>query len=63
MHRAHRKTADEVIARLRGDPGLPLVSLPRLPTADLGPPEIDRLALALAAADAGGAAGRIIGSG
>ena len=61
--RAHRKTADEVIARLLHDPGLPLVSLPRLPTADLGPPEIDRLALALAASDAGAASGRIIGGG
>lgn len=45
--RAHRKTADEVIARLRQDPGLELIFLPRLPTADLGPPEIDRLAVML----------------
>ena len=45
--RAHRKTADEVIVRLRADPGLPLAFLPRLPTADLGPPEIDRLAVTL----------------
>jgi anion-transporting ArsA/GET3 family ATPase len=61
--RAHRKTADEVITRLRDDPGLPLVYLPRLPTADLGPPEIDRLALALGAADLGAAGGRVIGDG
>lgn len=47
--RAHRKTADEMIARLKVDPGLALIALPRLPTADLGPPEIDRLAAALTA--------------
>jgi anion-transporting ArsA/GET3 family ATPase len=45
--RAHRRVADEVLARLRRDPGLPLVTLPRLPTADLGPSQIATLARAL----------------
>jgi anion-transporting ArsA/GET3 family ATPase len=42
--RAHRRSADAMLARLEADPGLPLILLPRLPTADLGPAEIGHLA-------------------
>jgi Mrp family chromosome partitioning ATPase len=42
--RAHRQTAEKMLARLRDDPGLPLVTLPRLPTIDLGPADIAGLA-------------------
>ncbi len=45
--RAHRQTAEAVIARLQTDPGLPLVLLPWLPSTDLGPREIDQLAAKL----------------
>jgi anion-transporting ArsA/GET3 family ATPase len=41
---ARRSEAEEVLAGLRRDPGLPLVELPRLPTTDCGPAEIDELA-------------------
>jgi hypothetical protein len=42
---AHRRRyAEDVRARLRGNPGLPLIELPALPTTDLGPPEIAQLA-------------------
>jgi hypothetical protein len=33
-----------VLETLRKDPGLPMIELPRLPTTDLGPAEIDELA-------------------
>jgi hypothetical protein len=33
------------VETLRQDPGLPMIQLPRLPTTDLGPAEIDELAL------------------
>jgi hypothetical protein len=36
-----------MLARLRVDPALPLLSLPRLPTADLGPLDIEQLATSL----------------
>jgi Mrp family chromosome partitioning ATPase len=42
--RAQRRLADTVLAKLRRDPGLPIVALPRLPTVDLGPPAIAELA-------------------
>jgi Mrp family chromosome partitioning ATPase len=42
--RQWRLDAETVLARLRVDPGLPLIELPRLPTTDLGPPEIAELA-------------------
>jgi anion-transporting ArsA/GET3 family ATPase len=45
--RAQGGTAQKVMAELRADPNLPLISLPWLPTTDLGLPEIDRLALQL----------------
>jgi anion-transporting ArsA/GET3 family ATPase len=46
--RQWRQDAEVVLARLRSDPGLPLVELPRLPTTDLGPTEIGELAQSLA---------------
>jgi hypothetical protein len=48
--RAHRRAADQVIATLTRDPGLPIVSLPRVPTAELGPDLVAALAPPLAAA-------------
>jgi len=41
---AHRRLADTVLTKLRHDPGLPVVTLPRLPTVDLGPSAIAELA-------------------
>ncbi len=41
--REWRQDAEQVLARLRTDPGLPMIELPRLPTSDLGPTEIDEL--------------------
>ena len=48
--RAHRETAEKVVADLSADPGLPLISLPWLPATELGLREIDVLAAALTAA-------------
>ena len=48
--RAHRRTAEAVLATLEKDPGLPLITLPSLSSTDLGPAEIDRLSSVLAAA-------------
>jgi hypothetical protein len=42
--RSHRRLADQVVADLRRRAGLPIVTLPRLPTADLGPAEVTDLA-------------------
>jgi len=42
--RAHRRLADQVVADLRRRLGLPIVTLPRLLTADLGPAEVTDLA-------------------
>ncbi len=42
--RAHRRTADDMVARLKANPGLPMVVLPRVPTADLGPEDVEQLA-------------------
>jgi hypothetical protein len=50
--RSHRRIADEQLERLRRDPGGPLMILPRLPTADIGPAELAVLAARIAAADA-----------
>lgn len=41
---SRRREAEEVLETLRRDPGLPMIELPRLPTTDLGPTEIDELA-------------------
>jgi hypothetical protein len=41
---AQRRLADTVLTKLRRDPGLPIVTLPRLPTVDLGPSAIAELA-------------------
>jgi len=50
--RAQRRTAEAVLASLQKNPGLPLVTLPWVPSTTLGPAEIDRLAAALAASPA-----------
>jgi hypothetical protein len=42
--RAQRRLADTVLTNLRRDPGLPIVTLPRLATIDLGQAEIAELA-------------------
>jgi anion-transporting ArsA/GET3 family ATPase len=42
--RAHRRTAEDMLARLKANPGLPMVLLPRVPTADLGPEDVEQLA-------------------
>ncbi len=47
--REWRLDAETVLARLQADPGLPTIELPRLPTTDLGPPEIFELGELLAA--------------
>lgn len=44
---SRRREAEQVLLELRRDPGLPMVELPRLPTTDLGPAEIDELAMIL----------------
>jgi anion-transporting ArsA/GET3 family ATPase len=41
---ARRRDAEKVLEILREDPGLPMIELPRLPTTDLGPSEVDELA-------------------
>jgi hypothetical protein len=48
--RAHRRIAEQTIAGLRRDLGLPILSLPRLPTVDVGPAGIATLAARLAEA-------------
>jgi len=50
--RAQRRTAEAVLASLETKPGLPLVTLPWLPSTALGLAEIDRLASGLAASPA-----------
>jgi anion-transporting ArsA/GET3 family ATPase len=50
--RAHRRLAEQTIAGLRRDLGLPLLLLPRLPTVDIGPEGIATLAGQVAGADA-----------
>jgi anion-transporting ArsA/GET3 family ATPase len=47
--RAHRRVADEMLARLRADPGAPLLALPRVPTTDIGPEQIAIIASVLTA--------------
>jgi anion-transporting ArsA/GET3 family ATPase len=42
--RAHRRTAEGMLARLKENPGLPMVLLPRVPTVDLGPEDVENLA-------------------
>jgi Mrp family chromosome partitioning ATPase len=48
--RAHRRAAEQVLATLARDPGLPIVSLPRIPTAELGPDLLAALTPPLTAA-------------
>jgi anion-transporting ArsA/GET3 family ATPase len=45
---ARRRDADRIIVGLASDPGLPMLQLPRLPSNDLGPEEVDHLADLLA---------------
>lgn len=45
--RGERRRTEAILARLAGDPGLPLIELPALPTSDLGPEEVDDLVEAL----------------
>jgi anion-transporting ArsA/GET3 family ATPase len=47
--RAHRRLAEQTIASLRRDLGLPVLPLPRLPTVDVGPAGIAALAARLGA--------------
>jgi len=47
--RSHRRVAEEVLGRLRLDPGGPMITLPRLPTAEIGPEQIAVLAARIAA--------------
>jgi anion-transporting ArsA/GET3 family ATPase len=51
--RAHRQAADAVLRKLARDPGLPLVTLPRIPTAEVSPAICAKLAESLAAGLAG----------
>jgi hypothetical protein len=48
--RAHRRVAHQVLQTLARDPGLPIVPLPRVPTAELGPDLLAALTPPLAAA-------------
>jgi anion-transporting ArsA/GET3 family ATPase len=41
--RARRRAADEVLARLARDPGLPIVTLPHIPSAEISPAIVDEL--------------------
>ncbi|HEX7507556.1 MAG TPA: ArsA family ATPase [Polyangia bacterium] len=47
---ARRRDAERIVSGLEIDPGLPMLHLPRLPSNDLGPEEINHLADLLAAA-------------
>lgn len=51
--RAHHRTAAHIVADLRNRIGLPVLPLPRLLAADIGPAEIGQLAERLSAASAG----------
>lgn len=46
--RAHRREADRVLGELRQNLGLPVVTLPRVPTAEIGPALVEQLVPALA---------------
>ena len=41
--RAHRDAAERVLEALKRDPGLPMITLPRIPTAEIGPAIIAEL--------------------
>ncbi|HEX7506010.1 MAG TPA: hypothetical protein VF550_04510, partial [Polyangia bacterium] len=47
---ARRRDAERIVSGLESDPRLPMLHLPRLPSNDLGPEEINHLADLLAAA-------------
>jgi anion-transporting ArsA/GET3 family ATPase len=42
--RAHHRSAQDMLARLKENPALPMVLLPRVPTVDLGPEDVEHLA-------------------
>jgi Mrp family chromosome partitioning ATPase len=46
--RAHREAADRALLALKRDPGLPMITLPRIPTAEIGPAIIAELTAHLA---------------
>ena len=41
--RAHREAAERVLEGLKRDLGLPMITLPRIPTAEIGPAIIAEL--------------------
>jgi anion-transporting ArsA/GET3 family ATPase len=45
---ARRSDAERILENLARDPGLPMIQLPRMPTNDLGPAEIEQLSRLLA---------------
>jgi hypothetical protein len=47
--RGQRQAADEVVQKLKHDLGLPIITLPRIPTAEIGPAIVAELAPHLAA--------------
>ena len=47
--RGQRQAADEVVQSLKRDLGLPIVTLPRIPTAEIGPAIVAELVPHLAA--------------
>ena len=47
--RGQRQAADEVVQRLKRDLGLPIITLPRIPTAEIGPAIVAELVPHLAA--------------
>jgi len=47
--RGQRRAADEVVQKLKHDLGLPIITLPRIPTAEIGPAIVAELAPHLAA--------------
>jgi anion-transporting ArsA/GET3 family ATPase len=47
-----RQDAEQNLARLRDDPGLPMIELPRLPATSLGPDEVAQLAEVISASAA-----------
>lgn len=52
LYAARHRSAAEVVASLRADPGLPMLELPRLPTDELGPAEVEQLVARLIASPA-----------
>jgi hypothetical protein len=53
---ARRSDAERIIENLRRNPGLPLIQLPRMPTNDIGPTEVEQLSRLLDLGNAFGSA-------